>query len=222
MIGVKRSSLQHLDCSIARSLDLIGEWWTLLVVRDVFFGLHRFDAIRDDLGISRNILTDRLHTLVEGGVLERRPIESGHHEYHLTAKGRDLYPVLMAIMQWGDTWEAPTVRRGCCCTSAATSAPPSSRAPTAVARCSPATPACPATARPDRAGRPAPEYGPPADGRARQWLRPRDATCQWSTTSPCCTIVSSSTRFTTTQAWLGTTATTSPTAGRGPVVHATQ
>lgn len=104
---MKRSSLQHLDCSIARSLDLIGEWWTLLVVRDVFFGLHRFDAIRDDLGISRNILTDRLNTLVDGGVLERRPIEGGHHEYHLTQKGRDLYPVLLAIMQWGDTWQAP-------------------------------------------------------------------------------------------------------------------
>ena len=104
---MKRSSLQHLDCSIARSLDLVGEWWTLLVVRDVFFGLHRFDAIRDDLGISRNILTDRLNTLVDGGVLERRPIEGGHHEYHLTAKGHDLYSVLLAIMQWGDKWEAP-------------------------------------------------------------------------------------------------------------------
>ena len=104
---MKRSSLQHLDCSIAQSLDLVGEWWTLLVVRDVFFGLHRFDAIRDDLGISRNILTDRLNTLVDGGVLERRPIDGGHHEYHLTEKGRDLYPVLIAIMQWGDKWAAP-------------------------------------------------------------------------------------------------------------------
>ena len=104
---MKRSSLQHLDCSIAQSLDLVGEWWTLLVVRDVFFGLHRFDAIRDDLGISRNILTDRLNTLVEGEVLVRVPIEGGHHEYHLTEKGRDLYPVLIAIMQWGDRWQAP-------------------------------------------------------------------------------------------------------------------
>lgn len=104
---VKRSTFQHLDCSIARSLDLVGEWWTLLVVRDVFFGLHRFDAIRDDLGISRNILTDRLTTLVDGGVLERRPLEGGHHEYHLTEKGRALYPVLVSLMQWGDTWATP-------------------------------------------------------------------------------------------------------------------
>jgi DNA-binding HxlR family transcriptional regulator len=104
---VKRRSLDHLDCSIARALDVIGEWWTLLVVRDVYFGVRRFDAIQENLGISRNILTDRLNTLVDQGVLERCPVERGHHEYHLTDKGRALYPVLIALMQWGDRWEPP-------------------------------------------------------------------------------------------------------------------
>ena len=91
---MKRSSVAHLECSIARSLELVGEWWSLLVVREVFFGHHRFEEMREELGISRNILTDRLNTLVEGEVLHRVPLENGHHEYHLTAKGADLYEVL--------------------------------------------------------------------------------------------------------------------------------
>ena len=104
---MKRSSVAHLECSIARSLELIGEWWTLLVVREVFFGHHRFEEMREELGISRNILTDRLNTLVEGDILRRRPVENGHHEYRLTEKGADLYEVLVTIMQWGDRWNSP-------------------------------------------------------------------------------------------------------------------
>lgn len=105
---MKRVSFDGMSCSIARSLETIGEWWTPLIVREVFFGRRRFDEIQGDLGISRNILTDRLTTLVEDGVLEKRNIaQTGTRwEYHLTDKGRDLFPVLVALMQWGDTWAA--------------------------------------------------------------------------------------------------------------------
>lgn len=103
---MKRVSFDGMSCSIARSLETIGEWWTPLIVREVFFGRRRFDEIQGDLGISRNILTDRLTTLVEDGVLEKRNIaQTGTRwEYHLTDKGKDLFPVLVALMQWGDRW----------------------------------------------------------------------------------------------------------------------
>ncbi len=99
-------------CSIAQALEVVGEWWTPLVVREVFFGRRRFDEIQRDLGISRNILTDRLTSLVEAGVLERRDIGQvgTRHEYHLTEKGRDLWPVLAALMQWGDRWATDDVK----------------------------------------------------------------------------------------------------------------
>ena len=101
---MKRVSFDGMSCSIARSLETIGEWWTPLIVREVFFGRRRFDEIQGDLGISRNILTDRLTTLVDDGVLERRNIaQTGTRwEYHLTAKGKDLFPVLMVLLNWGD------------------------------------------------------------------------------------------------------------------------
>jgi len=119
---MKRSSIAHMNCSIARSLEFLGEWWTLMIVRDVFLGLARFDQIRADLGISRNILSDRLATLVEHGILRRTPYREApvRYEYHLTDKGRDLMPVLLAFMRWGDRWLAgrngPPMRvmhRGC-------------------------------------------------------------------------------------------------------------
>ena len=91
-------------CSIARALEIVGERWTLLVIRDVFLGLHRFDQLQQSLGIARNVLTDRLKRLVEEGILERvayseRPLR---YEYRLTAKGRDLQIALVALRQWGD------------------------------------------------------------------------------------------------------------------------
>lgn len=104
---MKRTPLDHMNCSIARSLDIIGEWWTLLIVRDVFQGKRRFEQIREDLGISRNVLADRLATLVEREILTKVPVERGFEEYRLTKKGTDLHSVIVTVMQWGDRWEAP-------------------------------------------------------------------------------------------------------------------
>ena len=92
------------NCSIARALEVVGERWTLLIVRDAFLGLRRFDQFQASLGIARNVLTDRLNRLVEEGILERvryseRP---ERHEYRLTAKGRDLAVTLAGLRQWGD------------------------------------------------------------------------------------------------------------------------
>src|SRR4051812_15920954 len=92
---------QH--CSIARALEVLGDRWTLLVIRDAFLGVRRFDDFQRDLGVARNVLTDRLGRLVEEGVLERvryqeRPERS---EYRLTEKGLDLWPVTMALLRWG-------------------------------------------------------------------------------------------------------------------------
>jgi DNA-binding HxlR family transcriptional regulator len=103
---MKRSTASHLNCSVARSLEILGEWWTLLVVRDAFFGVRRFDDFVNDLGISRGVLTDRLGTLVEHDILARTRYHEApdRFEYRLTDKGRDLFPVLMAFMQWGDKW----------------------------------------------------------------------------------------------------------------------
>lgn len=96
------------NCSIARALEIVGERWTLLIIRDVFLGLRRFDEIRDDLGIARNVLTDRLARLVEEGILERAPYSERpqRFEYRLTKKGQDLYVALAALRQWGDQYLA--------------------------------------------------------------------------------------------------------------------
>lgn len=95
-----------MNCSIARSLEVIGEWWTLLIVRDAFSGVTRFEAFQERLGIARNVLAARLQTLVDQGVLERRCYDAGRgrYDYLLTDKGRALWPVLVAVRQWGDEW----------------------------------------------------------------------------------------------------------------------
>jgi DNA-binding HxlR family transcriptional regulator len=95
-----------MNCSIARSLEIVGEWWTMLIVREAFFGVTRFDELQARLGIARNILAARLATLVDAGVLERRTYDEarGRSDYLLTAKGRALWPVLTALRQWGDEW----------------------------------------------------------------------------------------------------------------------
>lgn len=102
---MQRKSFDEMNCSIARALDQIGEWWSLLIVRECTFGTTRFDQFQERLGIARNILTNRLKRLVEIGVLEKVTGENGRRtEYRLTAKGEDLFPVLVALLQWGDKW----------------------------------------------------------------------------------------------------------------------
>jgi DNA-binding HxlR family transcriptional regulator len=96
-------------CSIARALEYVGERWTLLILRDLFLGVRRFDVLQRRLGIARNVLTARLEKLVAGGIVERRPYSERplRHDYRLTEKGLDLWPVLVALLQWGDRYDAP-------------------------------------------------------------------------------------------------------------------
>ena len=111
-----RREYQGQNCSIARALEIVGERWTLLIIRDAFLGVRRFDQFQESLGIARNVLADRLNWLVSEGILERvryseRP---GRHEYQLTPKGRDLLLPLTAFRQWGDKYlsqKPPTLLR---------------------------------------------------------------------------------------------------------------
>jgi len=100
---MKLQSFDHFNCSLAQTLSVIGEHWTLLIIRDAFFGLRRFDQFHNSLGISRNVLSDRLKKLVEADVLEKSHGE-GHPEYRLTEKGQALQPILLAMTHWGDTY----------------------------------------------------------------------------------------------------------------------
>lgn len=104
---MKRKSLSDAACPIARTLDVVGDWWSLLVVREAMLGVTRFDDFQARLGIARNILTARLKTLEERGVLERALYQERppRHEYRLTAKGEALVPVLIALGIWGTRWE---------------------------------------------------------------------------------------------------------------------
>ncbi len=96
----------ELDCSIARSLSVVGDRWTLLVLRDCFLGARRFDQFQASLGCSPHLLSVRLAKLVDAGVLEKREYRDHppRHEYRLTEKGRDLYPVILSLLRWGDRW----------------------------------------------------------------------------------------------------------------------
>lgn len=98
-----------MHCSVAQCLEVVGEWWSMLIVRDVFLGVTRFDDFQQRLGISRNILNQRLAHLVDASVLEkvRYCDHPPRYEYRLTDKGRDLWPVLTAMRQWGDRHAAP-------------------------------------------------------------------------------------------------------------------
>jgi DNA-binding HxlR family transcriptional regulator len=97
------------SCSVARTVEVVGERWTMLILREAFLGVRRFDAIQRDLGIARNILSDRLGKLVDHGILERRPYQERpeRFEYRLTDRGRDLYPIVVTLMRWGDEHLAP-------------------------------------------------------------------------------------------------------------------
>ncbi len=104
---MQRTQFGDMACSIARTLDVMGEPWSPLILRDIWVGMHRFDQIQTDLGISRKVLTERLNHLVGQGILERRPYDARpRFEYHLTPKGLDLMEVLMVMVRWGDRWLA--------------------------------------------------------------------------------------------------------------------
>lgn len=102
----QRTSLADADCAIAQALDVVGDWWTLLIVRDSARGVHRFDALQHELGMSRKVLTERLRLLVDADVLSREPYQERptRYEYRLTPRGRALLPVLIALQDWGDAW----------------------------------------------------------------------------------------------------------------------
>jgi DNA-binding HxlR family transcriptional regulator len=106
---MRRASFDDMPCSVARSLEVIGEWWTPLILRDCFLGVTRFGDFQRRLGIARNILADRLETLVEHDILKKVPYQDNpvRHDYKLTAKGRDLWLVVAALREWGDRWDAP-------------------------------------------------------------------------------------------------------------------
>jgi DNA-binding HxlR family transcriptional regulator len=103
---VKRTSHKRASCPVARPLDAIGDWWSLLIVRDAFDGLRRFGEFRESLGVAKNILATRLRNLVAHGILETVPASDGsaYEEYVLTDKGIALFPVLVALRQWGEEY----------------------------------------------------------------------------------------------------------------------
>jgi DNA-binding HxlR family transcriptional regulator len=106
---VYRKESKLLNCSVAQALEQVGDWWTLLIVRECTHGTRRFDEFHRHLGIARNILATRLERLTEREILERYPLEERANTlgYRLTEKGEELYPVLVSLMQWGDRWAAP-------------------------------------------------------------------------------------------------------------------
>lgn len=101
-----RKRFDDSNCSVARALNQVGDWWSLLIVLQAMYGTRRFVDFQQELGIAKNILCDRLARLVDNGVL--RKVDVGEHgsrfEYRLTDKGRDLFPVVIALRQWGDKW----------------------------------------------------------------------------------------------------------------------
>jgi DNA-binding HxlR family transcriptional regulator len=122
LLPVRWTDIGDIPCSIARTLSVVGDRWTLLVLRDAFLGVRRFADFHADLGTTRHRLADRLRKLVAHGVLERVPYQRRptRYEYRLTEKGRDLYPVVVSLTRWGDRWMAgddgpplKLVHRGC-------------------------------------------------------------------------------------------------------------
>ena len=106
---MKRKSLGKMQCPVARSLERVGEWWSMLIIRDALHGLTRFDQFEESLGIAPNMLTRRLGSLVKSGLLERRLYNQRppRYEYVLTERGRDFRPVILALMTWGNRHFTP-------------------------------------------------------------------------------------------------------------------
>ena len=103
---MSRTPLHHMDCSVAQALDIVGEWWSLLILRNAFHGMRTFDAFQKQLDISSSVLSARLKKLTEAGVLKKvtSSDDKRSFEYRLTEAGMDLYPVLIGLMQWGEKW----------------------------------------------------------------------------------------------------------------------
>ena len=161
---MQRKSFETMNCSVAQCLEVVGEWWSMLIIRDAFLGVRRFDDFQSRLGISRNILNVRLTSLVDAGVLERVPYQERplRHEYRLTDKGRDLWPVLTTMREWGDKWAAPNGAPSRSCTTHAARSSTSS------------THAAPAASQPTRAqyaSGPAPAQRPATSTGPHSWRR---------------------------------------------------
>jgi len=107
IVIVKRTRLEDDECPIARSLDAIGDWWSMLIVRDAMLGRRRFGEFQKSLGLAKNILTVRLRALVDRGILAMAPASDGsaYQEYVLTDKGRGIFPVLVALRQWSEAFD---------------------------------------------------------------------------------------------------------------------
>ena len=104
---MKRTSFEGDECPIARALDVIGDWWSLLIIRDAMLGRRRFGEFQKSLGLAKNILTARLRMLVDEGILSTAPVSDGsaYQEYILTEKGRGLFPVIVALRQWSEAFD---------------------------------------------------------------------------------------------------------------------
>src|SRR6266436_7582792 len=104
---VKRTSLEGDGCPIARSLDAIGDWWSLLIIRDALLGARRFGEFQKSLGLAKNILTVRLRTLVDQGILKMAPASDGsaYQQYVPTPRGRGVFPILVALRQWSEEFD---------------------------------------------------------------------------------------------------------------------
>jgi DNA-binding HxlR family transcriptional regulator len=108
MSGVKQSRLANKECSMARAMEVIGDRWTILVLREAYYGVTRFDEFEYYVGVAPNILSNRLRKLVDAGMMKRMPLpeHSGRYDYVLTEKGRDFFPAYLALKKWGDDWLA--------------------------------------------------------------------------------------------------------------------
>ncbi len=106
---MKKADLEHMESSVAQALDLIGDWWTIMIIRDGLLGITRFDEFHNHLGIARNVLSTRMKRLVEAGIMEKKLYidRPARYDYLLTNKGAELLSVILALRQWGDRWIFP-------------------------------------------------------------------------------------------------------------------
>jgi DNA-binding HxlR family transcriptional regulator len=106
---LRQTSFAQMHCSLARTLEVVGDWWTPLILRDIYLGIDRFADLATDLGLSRNLLTERLNALVDNGILRRERYRDRppRDRYVLTGAGLDLVPILVALTAWGDRWRPP-------------------------------------------------------------------------------------------------------------------